>query len=430
MPTTTRLTETLLLLDGHAAVAGAGGEPATTERKRAPEATVHGYTNDLTWALCAALRSESKAHALVQEWFQRPRTSSDAVASFNGTDAKAIFTPRVLGRLKIRVNDMPDGEVDWDEVAEEFGELGLEDAPIASHFENAPAPLTEVEEVPAAPVAPDAMEVLRQCWADERAVYLPPAQLDPRLYKKVSAVLEALGGKWNRASRGHVFADDPREVLEVVQATGTYVNPRDFGFFRTPQSRARHVVGLAKLEPGMRVLEPEAGDGALADEAAAIVGVDNVQTVEFLARNAAVLASKGYAVRHGDFLAMTPVAEFDRVIMNPPFAAQADMRHVEHAARFLKADGQLVAIMSPSFQFRSTKVATAFRALVDAAGVHQEEMEAGAFRESGTDVRTVIVVLDAARLPWNLQHSDLARETDEPDEVEQPSPSRVRERVA
>ena len=57
-------------------------------------------------------------------------------------------------------------------------------------------------------------------------------------------------------------------------------------------------------------------------------------------------------------------------------------------------------------------------------------MEAGAFRESGTDVRTVIVVLDAARLPWNLRHSELTREAEEPEEVEERSRSRVRERMA
>lgn len=255
-------------------------------------------------------------------------------------------------------------------------------------------------------VADDVLVILRQCSADEIAVYLPARQLDPKLYKRVNDVLVALGGKWNRSIKGHKFGEDPREVLAAVQQSGAYMNAKDFGFFPTPAALAREVVDLAELEPGMSVYEPSAGGGAIADAAAEVVGAANVHTSELLPKNAATLRAKGYSVSEGDFLSMEPTTLYDRVIMNPPFGGQADMKHVTHAARFLKPDGRLVAIMSPSFEFRSTKTAAAFRELLEQAGDHKEDVAAGTFRESGTDVRTVIVAIDAARLPWNQADTD------------------------
>src|SRR5438445_4130429 len=119
MPTTTKRLPENQPLDGHAAEARAAADPVPTPRKRSAEATAHGYSNDRTWALCAALRSDSKAHALVQEWLQRRPRSAGPAAGFQCTDAQAVFTPRVLARMKIRVDEMPDGEIDWEEVAEE-----------------------------------------------------------------------------------------------------------------------------------------------------------------------------------------------------------------------------------------------------------------------------------------------------------------------
>lgn len=252
----------------------------------------------------------------------------------------------------------------------------------------------------------DVLSVLRRCTADEEGVTLPPTQLDRKLYVKVNEVLIALGGKWNSRRKKHVFEDDPREVLAVAQSTGSYISPKDFGFFPTPPELGRQLIEFADLEPGMLVLEPSAGHGALLDLAAAVVGRENVVGVELLEANLRKLAEKGYATMAGDFLSMEPEPIFDRVVMNPPFSGLADIAHVQHAARFLKPDGKLVAITSPSFTFHSNKKAQAFRELLDSAGELLAEIEAGAFKSSGTDVRTVMLSLDADRLPWNLDETD------------------------
>ena len=89
-------------------------------------------------------------------------------------------------------------------------------------------------------------------------------QLDRPTYVAVNKVLESIGGKWNRKAKGHVFNMDPAEILEEVILTGEYSSKKqDFGFFETPPELAKKVVELADIRPGMSILEPSAGRGAL-----------------------------------------------------------------------------------------------------------------------------------------------------------------------
>ncbi len=99
-----------------------------------------------------------------------------------------------------------------------------------------------------------------------------------------------------------------------------------------------------------------------------------------------------------DFLDVGPgsTQPFDRVLMNPPFAKQADVRHVQHALGFLKkrrAGGLLVAIMARGVRFRTDRLATGFRTLVEDREGRIEDLPDGSFRAAGTDVRTVLVTI-------------------------------------
>ncbi len=80
--------------------------------------------------------------------------------------------------------------------------------------------------------------------------------------------------------------------------------------------------------------------------------------------------------------------------MTPPFAKQADIQHVLHAYDFLKPGGLLVAVMSAGITFRSGR-AEEFRKLVADRGGSIDPLPDAAFKESGTDVRTVIAVIPA-----------------------------------
>ena len=99
------------------------------------------------------------------------------------------------------------------------------------------------------------------------------------------------------------------------------------------------------------------------------------------------------SVRHMDFLVQAPEASYDRVVMNPPFAKQADIKHVLHAFRFLKPSGLLVSVMAASVAFRDNKLTQEFRDLIRDRHGDIEALPDGAFKASGTMVRSVIVTL-------------------------------------
>jgi hypothetical protein len=93
---------------------------------------------------------------------------------------------------------------------------------------------------------------------------LPPGQLDRGTYQEIDKVLKAFGGKWNRSARAHIFATDPRAKVQALVDGEKVVDQRKAnGYFPTPEPVADQLVALADLEPGMSVLEPSAGQGAL-----------------------------------------------------------------------------------------------------------------------------------------------------------------------
>lgn len=293
--------------------------------------------------------------------------------------------------------------IDWLEIADSFPQEA------AARETAAPLPAQELaelaaqEDVKGRRIATDALAVLARCTTEGNLVRLPAERLDPKLYKRVDEVLRALGGKWvGRKVQAHQFEDDPAVVLEVAVATGSYVKPQDFGFFPTPPELVERVLGLAGIEPGMKLMEPSAGTGAFAVRMAELAGgVANVKVCELLPGNARKLAEAGFSdVVVGDFLTMEPDPVFDCIVLNPPFNGGVDVDHVLHASKFLKPDGRLVAITGPSWEFNSSRKAEEFREFIEGSEGKVESVESGAFKASGTNVATRIVSIDAENLPW------------------------------
>lgn len=229
-------------------------------------------------------------------------------------------------------------------------------------------------------------------------------QLDRKLYTQVSRVLELAGGKWDRRAGAHVFDGPAMDAIEPILLTGEVTDAkrgfdakREFDAFFTPAALARRVIQAAGVKSGMFVLEPNAGHGALARaarDAGAEVVCNDVRPEHF-----DVLVDARFHATCADFLTLTNddlalldhLGLYDAVVMNPPFSRQQDVLHVTHALRFLKPGGRLAAIMSPSWTFRQTATAAAFRLLVEASGATVEPLPEGSFRESGTMANTVLV---------------------------------------
>lgn len=229
---------------------------------------------------------------------------------------------------------------------------------------------------------------------DGKVLTLPSGQLDRKVYAAVNEVLEAAGGKWNRNQRAHLFDADVRQKIAAMLDGGKVVNEaKEAEFFPTPSRLARELVSLAFVEPGDVVLEPSAGRGAIAVEALARGA--QVWCCELLDDNRRALRDLDVAlVVEPDFgKAEFGEQRFDKVVMNPPFALEIE--HVRKAHALLKPGGLLISVMSAGIQFRSDRKTSAFREFVCDCGGEIARNPDGAFRESGTDVRTVTVLIPA-----------------------------------
>lgn len=238
----------------------------------------------------------------------------------------------------------------------------------------------------------EVLAVLDRAHTDGKSLFLV-GQLDRLLYERTNKVLEAAGGKWNRKAKAHIFDGEAAERIEQILLTGSIDIPKDeFEFFPTPSTVAARVIEIADVAPNMRVLEPSAGRAALVENLKGLVFVD---CIEKMPANAQYLIDLGWfeSVTEADFLGVDPAPIYDRVLMNPPFSKQADIKHVTHALRFLKPDGLLVSVMSASVTFRDNKLTTDFRALIRKRGGDIEALPEGSFKLSGTCVNTVIVTI-------------------------------------
>lgn len=244
-------------------------------------------------------------------------------------------------------------------------------------------------------VTEDVLEVLSTAIINDNMLRLTCGQLDRKMYAATNKILEAMGGKWSRKDKGHIFTEDPTEKFENLMLTGEVELPKKYGYFPTPLTLVKRLVTLASLEPVHTVLEPSAGRGAIALEVADIVDKDSTNCVELLADNVEELERLGFGrtIIHGDFLEVETKPTYDRVVMNPPFEKQQDIDHVLHAWDCLKPGGRLVAIMSSGVAFRQNRKTVEFRELLEEHGWH-EANPSGSFKSSGTMVNTIIAVMD------------------------------------
>lgn len=248
-------------------------------------------------------------------------------------------------------------------------------------------------------VPAEILQALREAVTDGPRLVLAGPRMNGKTYQRVNEVLEAAGGRWARTAEAHLFPLDAAKAIAPVLASGQVVTLREkrnqAQYFPTPAPVVGQLIDLAVIRPGMEVLEPSAGSGAIA-AAARQGGV--VDCFEQDPGYAAVLAETGAvrSVQVTDFLSVPAHPRYDRVVMNPPFTKGADITHVQHALRFLKPGGLLIAVMSWAVTEQNCRTAK-FRALAEARGATVEAVPEKAFSESGTNIPTVIVRIPYAR---------------------------------
>lgn len=270
-------------------------------------------------------------------------------------------------------------------------------------------------------ISPAVLEVIERSTIDATSVSLPSVpRLDHKLYEQVNKVLEAAGGQWNRKLQRHVFTIDPRVKLGLAQESGVIIDEvkarkKERQAFYTPEQTAGHVAALADVT-GHIVLEPSAGHGALALACANLKAL--VECVELDAEACEHLTKLNFAVRHrGDFLSFfpsSPVEEYCRIVMNPPFTRKADARHVLHAYQhWLKGGGYglLTAIVADDGQDRPdiAEISPESYRVV-------ERLPAGTFREAGTNIATLVIQILKTEIQSQrqTQAKTMIKDTDSP----------------
>lgn len=216
-------------------------------------------------------------------------------------------------------------------------------------------------------------------------------QLPRPLYEQTNKVLEAAGGKWNKKAKAHIFEEDAADAIEPILLTGeVQLTKQEFGQFDTPPELAEKLVAMARIEAGMKVFEPSCGIGNIIRSLRFGVGGGCHYFGNELDRKRFETCRSNFfpagGITNNDFLAMDPAPVFHRVVMNPPFAKQADIDHVRHALKFLREGGRLVAIMGAGVRFREDRKAKSFRADMIKLGGVFEDLPEGSFKESGTGV--------------------------------------------
>jgi phospholipid N-methyltransferase len=165
--------------------------------------------------------------------------------------------------------------------------------------------------------------------------------------------------------------------------------------FPTPPEIAQKMIKLAKIGPGMDMLEPSAGTGNILYAAIPWNGKgwnDNPKEGRAVAVEINFKLAEGLRAAYplteiicGDFLEQNGnLGTFDRIIMNPPFENASDIKHIHHALTMLKPGGRLVALCANGPRQRE-----AFQYIAE----YWEDLPAGSFKEQGTGVNVALMVI-------------------------------------
>lgn len=209
----------------------------------------------------------------------------------------------------------------------------------------------------------------------------------PKECIKAIAALKELGA-------GHCRTVQEFEALEIAKLKREAVWQGIPDYFPTPKHLLDRMMDFAQLQPGMRVLEPSAGSGAIA-ECITEAGIQP-DCFELSPTLREILVRQGFKLIGDDFMATTPKPIYDRVLMNPPFGKGMDSYHVERAFEWLNPGGRLISIVSCSYINYSSQKYQRFRSWLKLLGATELENPSGSFLKSDrrTNVETRMLVID------------------------------------
>ena len=238
-------------------------------------------------------------------------------------------------------------------------------------------------------------EILRHCTLENNILKLPQVQFNKKSYAEAKKWIEEAGGSWQGGKvQGFTFSFNAERVFSILKDGKRCNLQQEYQFFETPDGVADWLVMLAGgIHEDDTVLEPSAGRGALIKAIHRACPSVMVECYEMMPENRELLHSLGNVILLGEDFAKDSVGSYSKIIANPPFANNQDIDHVRLMYERLVEGGTLAAITSPHWKFASEKKCAAFRQWIDEVHGQVFEISAGEFKESGTSISTMAVVI-------------------------------------
>ena len=238
-------------------------------------------------------------------------------------------------------------------------------------------------------------EILRHCTLENSVLKLPAVQFNKKSYAEAKKWIEEAGGSWQGGKiQGFTFPFNPERVFSILKEGKRCNLQQEYQFFETPADVADWLVMLAGgVHENDTVLEPSAGRGALIKAIHRSCPSVIVECYELMPENREFLHTLDNVILLDEDFTKDSVGHYTKIIANPPFSGNQDIDHVRLMYKRLEEGGTLAAITSQHWKFASEKKCVEFREWLEE--VHGEifEIAAGEFKESGTTVSTIAVVI-------------------------------------
>lgn len=240
-------------------------------------------------------------------------------------------------------------------------------------------------------------EILKHCTLEDNVLKLPQVQFNKKSYAEAKKWIEEAGGSWQGGKvQGFTFPFNPRRVFSILNEGKRCNLAQEYQFFETPDEVADWLVMLAGgIHEHDKVLEPSAGRGALIKAIHRSSPDMVVDCYEMMPENKELLSGLGgINIIGDDFTKSTIGKKYTKIIANPPFSGNQDIRHVRMMYDMLEQGGTLASITSAHWEFAEEKTCRDFRQWLEDVGGAKYEIESGAFKESGTGIRTLAIVIE------------------------------------
>lgn len=238
-------------------------------------------------------------------------------------------------------------------------------------------------------------DILKHCTLEDNVLKLPRVQFNKKSYAEAKKWIEEAGGSWQGGKvQGFTFPFNADRVFSILHEGKRCNLQQDFQFFATPPEVADWLVMLAGgIHEDEKVLEPSAGTGAIIDAIHRSCNDVIVDCFELMPENKELLSMKKNIQILGDDFTKCDVAQYDKIIANPPFSKNQDIKHVKRMYEHLKEGGTVAAIMSCHWKIASEKECADFRKWLEDVGGKIYNIEGGAFQTSGTGIETTAVII-------------------------------------